>query len=146
MDSDHNAGQTAVAKIKRARHPQTTDHELATLARSEESMVRAVVAERSETPITTLLKLADDESVSVRAGLARNQREDLPLELRDDLARDWSPEVLLALLRNPMVPDSIVAKLSRSRQRDIANAARKRLSGKGFFKASALRRAEAMPG
>lgn len=131
MYSENYSRQTARASAERARDPETNDHELATLGRSEEVMVRAAVAERVETPLTVLLKFADDEAASVRAGLARNQREDLPIEVRQELAKDKAPEVLLALLRNPAVPDSVVAKLSRSRQRDIASAARKRLSEKG---------------
>lgn len=134
MTGENHTWQPTVAIVKQARDPHTTDHELATLARSEEPMVRAAVAERVETPMTTLLKLSSDEASSVRAGVARNEREDLPVELREQLARDWALEVLYALLRNPQVPDSVVAKLARSRHRDIATAARRRTSGKGFFK------------
>ncbi|MEX0913907.1 MAG: hypothetical protein WDZ57_03040, partial [Demequina sp.] len=128
MYSENYSRQTALASAHRARDPQTTDHELASLARSEEVMVRAAVAERIETPLTAQLKLVYDEAASVRAALARNQRTDMPLEMRQDLAKDTAPEVLLALVRNPAVPDTIVVKLSRSRQRHIAAAARKRLS------------------
>ena len=131
MYSENYSRQTALAGAERARAPETTDHELAALGRSEEVMVRATVAERVETPLTVLLKLAEDDATSVRAGLARNEREDLPLEVREGLAKDKAPEVQLALVRNPAAPNSVIVTLSHSRQRDIANVARKRLSEQG---------------
>lgn len=108
--------------------PHLTDHELATLARSYESKVRAAVAEREATPLTSLVLLAQDASPAVRCGVARNPRADMPLSIRQDLARDKSPEVLFALIANPAVPRSIIAKLARARHKEYSAAARRRLS------------------
>ena len=60
----------------------------------------------------------------MRAGVARNQRADLPIEMRQDLAKDKSSEVVYALIENPATPDSILSKLSHSFHRDYAGAAK----------------------
>lgn len=131
MYSENYSRQTAMASAERALDPNLTDHELAAMARSDEAKVRATVAERTETPLTALLRLVEDPAPAVRAGLARNPRVDMPEEIHLALMRDKAPEVVHALIRNPHVPDSIIAKLARSRHRDYVHAARQRLATKG---------------
>lgn len=131
MYSENYEQRTAIASAERAKDPNLTDHELAALARSEEAKVRATVAERHETPLTALLKLMDDEAPAVRAGVARNTRSDMPEEVFQTLAKDKSPEVVHALISNPAVPGPLIGKLARSRHKDIALAARARLTAKG---------------
>lgn len=131
MFSDSYTPNTALQSAQKALDPNLTDHELAQLAYSEEAKVRAAVAERPNTPLTTLVRLATDVAPAVRAGVARNQRVDIPIELREDLAKDKSIEVVYALIANPAVPMSLVGKLARSRNREIAVAARQRLSQSG---------------
>lgn len=138
MFSDGYTRQTALASAQKALDPNLTDHDLAQLAHSEEAMVRAAVAERINTPLTTLVRLATDVSPAVRAGVARNQRVDIPIELREDLSKDKSPEVVFALVANPVLPPALLGKLARSRQRDVAMAARKRLSESGGATARVL--------
>ncbi|MES1170787.1 MAG: hypothetical protein ABUL56_00310 [Actinomycetota bacterium] len=124
MFSENYSRQTAIASATKVLAADLTDHELATLARSEEAKVRAAVAERPTTPLTSLLLLAQDVAPAVRAGVARNQRADLPIEMRQDLAKDKSSEVVYALIENPATPDSILSKLSHSFHRDYAGAAK----------------------
>ncbi len=138
MFSDGYTRQTALASAEKALDPNLTDHDLAQLAHSEEAMVRAAVAERINTPLTTLVRLATDVAPAVRAGVARNQRVDIPIEIREDLAKDKSSEVVFALIANPVLPSAILGKLARSRQRDYATAARKRLSESGGATAKVL--------
>lgn len=138
MFSDSHQTQTAIGSAQRALDPNLTDHELAQLARSDEAKVRAAVAERPDTPLTTLVRLATDVAPTVRAGVARNQRVDIPIELREDLAKDKSLEVIFGIIANPAVPNSLIGKLARSRQREVANAARKRLSDNGGTAAKVL--------
>lgn len=128
MNTENYAHGTATATAHLAVGPHLTDHELATLARSHESKVRAAVAEREATPLTSLILLAQDTSPAVRCGVARNPRADLPLSIRQDLARDRSPEVLFALIANPAVPRSVIAKIARARHKEYSAAARRRLS------------------
>jgi len=125
MFSENYARQTALGSANQALAMDLTDGELASLARSEEAKVRAAVAERANTPMTTLLLLAQDVAPAVRAGVARNPRPDLPIELRQDLAKDKSSEVVFAVIDNPATPDSVLAKLTRSFHRDYAAAAKK---------------------
>ena len=124
MFSENYSRQTALASVNNALAMDLTDHELASLARSEEAKVRAAVAERPNTPLTSLLLLAQDISPAVRAGVARNPRPDLPVEMRQDLAKDKSPEVVYALIENPATPDSILSKFTRSFHRDYASSAK----------------------
>ena len=124
MFSENYSRQTAIASATKVLAPDLTDHELATLARSEEAKVRAAVAERPTTPLTSLLLLAQDVAPAVRAGVARNPRPDLPIELRQDLAKDKSPEVVYALIESPATPDALLSKLSHSFHRDYAGAAK----------------------
>ena len=124
MFSENYSRQTAIASATKVLAADLTDHELATLARSEEAKVRAAVAERPNTPLTSLLLLAQDVAPAVRAGVARNQRPDLPIEMRQDLAKDKSSEVVYALIENPATPESVLSRLTRSFHRDYAGAAK----------------------
>jgi hypothetical protein len=126
FSEDHEGGQTARNSVAKIMRDDLTDGELATLARSDQLKVRAAVGERPQTPLTTLLILAADEAPAVRAGVARNPRIDIPYDLREMLAQDKSPEVLFALIRNPSVPEKILGKLVRSRNRDVSSAAKER--------------------
>lgn len=128
MFSENYSRQTALASVGKVLANDLTDNELATLARSEEAKVRAAVAERPTTPLTSLLLLAQDVAPAVRAGVARNQRPDLPVELRQDLAKDKSSEVVYAVIENPATPDSILSKFLRSFHRDYAVAAKEALN------------------
>jgi hypothetical protein len=128
MFSENYSRQTAIASATKVLAADLSDHELATLARSEEAKVRAAVAERPNTPLTSLLLLAQDVAPAVRAGVARNQRADLPVEMRQDLAKDKSSEVVYALIDNPATPDSILSKFTRSFHRDYAVAAKEALN------------------
>ena len=93
-------------------------------------LVRLLYASRPATPLTSLLLLAQDISPAVRAGVARNQRPDLPVEMRQDLAKDKSPEVVYALIENPATPESVLSKLTRSFHRDYAGAAKQAINGR----------------
>jgi hypothetical protein len=128
MFSENYSRQTALASVTKVLAADLTDHELATLARSEEAKVRAAVAERPNTPLTSLLLLAQDVSPAVRAGVARNPRVDLPVEMRQDLAKDKSSEVIYALIENPATPDSVLSKFTRSFHRDYAISAKEALA------------------
>ena len=123
---DYEGGQTARSSVSKVMRDDLTDGELAVLGRSEEVMIRAAVGGRPLTPMTTLIVLANDESPWVRAAVARNPRPDIPLEVREVLAQDKSHEVQLALVECESVPDSIVSRLSRSWNRDVAAAAKER--------------------
>ncbi|MFW7414452.1 hypothetical protein [Demequina sp. SO4-18] len=131
MFSENYSRQTALASVQKALDPDLSDGELAFLARSEEVKVRAAVAERPATPLTTLLKLASDESMVVRAGVARNERPDMPADLHAQLAEDKSAEVVFALIENPAVSDALVGRLARQFHKEYASAARHRLASKG---------------
>ena len=131
MSISKHSGQTALESMAKAMDPNLTDGELATLSRSEEAKIRAVVAARVETPLTTLLKLSSDEAASVRAGVARNQRPELPEDIFDQLSRDTSIEVIYALIENPAVPDSVIGRLARHYHKEYSAAARARMSAKG---------------
>src|SRR5664279_4917143 len=98
FSEDHEGGLTARNSVAKIMRDDLTDGELASLARSDQLKVRAAVGERAQTPLTTLLILAVDESPVVRSGVARNPRTDLPYEFREMLAQDKSPEVLLGLI------------------------------------------------
>ncbi|WP_062465870.1 hypothetical protein [Demequina maris] len=128
MFSDSSAQQTARQSAQRLLRAGITDGELQTLARSPEAKVRAAVAEHPGTPLMTLLRLAEDASSDVRIGLARNRRESIPLEVREDLAKDRNVDVVYALIDNPAVPDALVAKLGRQLHKEYAKAARARIA------------------
>lgn len=126
FSQDYEGGKTALNSVAQVMRDDLTDGELATLARSEQLKIRAAVGERVRTPLTSLLILAADESPAVRAGVARNPRVDMPIELRETLAQDKSAEVLLALIRCPAVPEKILSRLARSWHREVASAAKER--------------------
>jgi len=130
MFSDNYAASTALARSQKVLAAELSDYELGSLARSEEAKVRAAVAERAQTPLTSLLLLARDISPAVRAGVARNPRPDMPIEMRQDLAKDKSPEVVFAVIGNPATPEQILSKFQRSFHRDYAVAAKEQLQAR----------------
>jgi hypothetical protein len=134
---DYDGGKTARSSVSRVMRDDLTDGELAVLGRSEEVRIRAAVAARPLTPLTMLLVLANDEAPSVRAGVARNPRRDIPLEVREALAQDKNPEVLFALIACECVPERIISRLSRSWNRDVAAEAKDRARSRKESGASA---------
>jgi hypothetical protein len=123
---DYESGNTARSSALKAMRDDLTDGELAVLGRSEAVMIRTAVGERPQTPMTTLIILANDEAPWVRAAVARNPRPDIPFEVRETLAQDKNAEVLLALIECPVVPERILSRLARSWNREVASAAKER--------------------
>lgn len=111
--------------------PSLADTDLAQLARSEEAIVRAGVAAHPNTPLTIILNMARDEAPVVRAGVARNPRRDIPEDVLRDLATDDAAEVVFALIANQSVPDAVVSRVSRSKHKDAAGAAKARMAKNG---------------
>lgn len=128
MFSDDGTRQVANRSAQGAIIDRLSGGALASLARSPEPQDRAAAAEHVGTPVTTLLRLAEDPSMEVRRGVARNRRAGVPLEVHEDLAKDKSVDVLYALIANPTVPEALVARLARHRHREYAKAARRRLA------------------
>ncbi len=124
---DYSQEKTALGSVQKAMASVNGDADLATLARSHEAKIRAAVAEAPRTPLTTLLILAADVVPAVRAGVARNPRVDLPVEVRETLAQDKSIDVQFALLKCPVLPDSALAKLARSGHKEVSSAAKERV-------------------
>lgn len=114
-----------------ALDPSLSDTDLAVLARSGEAKVRAGAAAHPNTPLTLLLKLATDEANSVRAGVARNPRKDIPEEVLRELANDSAADVVFALIANPSVPDSVIARVMRGKHKDAVGPAKARLAKSG---------------
>lgn len=131
MFSEKYSRQTALASVQKVLDATLTDAELASLSRSDEAKIRAAVAEQPATPLTTLLKLASDESKVVRVGVARNPRPDMPADLHAQLAEDKSADVIYALIDNPVVSDALIGRLARQFHKEYASAARARLASKG---------------
>ncbi|MDE0572594.1 hypothetical protein ON058_04105 [Demequina sp. B12] len=130
MFSENYSRQTALASLK-DMDENLSDHDLANFAKADEAMIRAAAAAHPKTPLTTLLKLVRDESATVRSGLAKNPRPDMPEDIYLDLSNDRTPEVIYALIANPAVPDAIIGKLARQYHKEFSGAARERLSKKG---------------
>lgn len=128
MFSDNHGQQTALQSAQKALAGNISDGELATLARSPEAKVRARAAAHPGTATITLLKLAQDVNADVRIGVASNPRRGIPVELFEDLARDKNLDVVYALIANPAVPDSVIAKLGRQFHKEYAKRARARLA------------------
>ncbi|WP_296665118.1 hypothetical protein [Demequina sp.] len=128
MFSDDGTLRTGIGGAFGAMTERVGDAQLAWLARSPEGADRAVAAEHPATPLTTLLRLAQDRSPAVRRGVARNRRAGVPPEVHQDLARDKSVDVIYALIANPTVADEVISRLARHRHREYAKAARRRLA------------------
>jgi len=113
-----------------ALDPSLSEWELSKLGQSDELITRTIVAGRPNTPVTTLARLAVDQVPAVRASVARNPREDIPIEIRETLARDKSSEVLHALIGCKTIPESILLKLAKSWHRDISSGAKARMKSR----------------
>lgn len=127
MMSDSGPGSQGVPSLD----PSLSDSDLAQLARSDEARVRAGAAAHPNTPLTLLIKLATDPAHSVRAGVARNPRPDMPVEVFRDLVNDPAAEVVFGLITNEAVPDSVIARVIRGKHRDAIAPAKARLQRNG---------------
>ncbi|WP_084125685.1 hypothetical protein [Demequina sp. NBRC 110054] len=141
MFSDGHMQQTALARLRQVIEEGGDETDLARLANSEEALVRAAVAEHPLTSILALLRLAEDEAISVRAAVARNRREDIPEDLHERLASDAHVEVRMALASNPTIPQRVLDRLARSRDKDVAQIARRRVAEQGGAKGMLARMA-----
>ena len=130
MFSDGNAQGTARQSAQAAIYPGITDGELSALARSSEGKVRAAVAAHTGTPLTTILKLAQDANKDVRVAVASNRRPNMPEQVHEDLAKDKDVDVIYELIANPAVSDALIAKLGRHIHREYARMARHRIAAR----------------
>lgn len=130
MFSDGSGPTTARQSAQAAIYPGITDGELSALARSSEAKVRAAVAAHAGTPLTTLLKLAQDANKDVRVAVASNRRPNMPAQVHEDLAKDKDVDVVYELIANPAVSDGLIAKLGRHIHREYARMARNRIAAR----------------
>ncbi len=128
MYSDSIAPYAGSGSAQQSSTVTADDGDLVTLARSSDVKVRASVAAHPCTPLTTLLKLAEDPAAEVRRGVARNTRRGIPVQVHEDLARDGNCDVIYALIDNPVVPTAVIARLGRQVHRAYSRAARARLA------------------
>ncbi|WNM25081.1 hypothetical protein RN607_03010 [Demequina capsici] len=131
MFSDGYTQETALARVRQMLDDGVSDAELSRLSVHEEALVRAAVAAHPGTSVLALLRLASDEATTVRAGVARNPRPDMPEDIHEQLAQDKRVEVRMALAGNPSLGREVLGKLSRSRDKDVALVARRRIAAEG---------------
>ena len=84
---------------------------------SEIKHVRQVVAGNPNTPVSVLMRLAEDACELVRRRVAENPRT--PLEKLKELARDNSVEVRLSVAENPNTPGEILSMLGCDLSLDV---------------------------
>lgn len=101
------------AKLAAARNPQTPVATLQALATDSDEIVRRVVTENSNLPLSTRLEMMSDKSIGVRLNLARNRHKYIaPLEILTGLANDKDERVRAQVAQNPETPIDILEKLS----------------------------------
>lgn len=93
------SARDAAHDLARATDPAVTGPELLPYAAHRSARVRAAVAARTDTPAGALISLGHDHE----------------------------PDVLLALLRNPRTPSTVVRKLADHRDVRVSDAAVQRL-------------------
>ncbi len=93
------SARDAAQDLARATDPAVTGSELLPYAAHRSAHIRAAVAARADTPAGALISLGHDHE----------------------------PDVLLALLRNPRTPSTVVRKLADHRDVRVSDAAVQRL-------------------
>ncbi len=129
MASLADAGRTSVsdagrALLEKARNPDTPREEVLRLGSSENAVVRATVAARSDCPLGLLIALVDDRSLDVRVALAGNPQAGSVL---GRLAEDKHAEVVQEVVANPSTPTEVLVALAGHRNKEIRTTAGNRL-------------------
>jgi chemotaxis family two-component system response regulator Rcp1 len=109
-----------------AGNPHTSPMVLTKLADDETVRVRARVAENAETPAEVLLRLAGDDHPDVRLAVTENPKAP-PLVL-ERLAKDASEDVRLGIANNPKMPPEILALLLDDENMFVQSNAKKTLA------------------
>lgn len=94
---------------REAAQPDTPPEMLSALAESDSASVRALVARHPQTPQETLLELSGDTELAVLKALLK--RKQLGFALQQALARQAEPKIKLQLLRRPDLDPSILLTL-----------------------------------
>jgi Leucine rich repeat variant len=111
------------AKLTAARSKKTPIKVLEQLARDEDEIIRSVVIENSNLPISSLLQLTQDTSLNVRTSLARSRNnKKVPVEVLERLANDKSERVRALVASNPDTPVELLRKLVNDSHREVWNA------------------------
>ncbi len=87
----------------RAVESALSTEQMVTLAASKDMRVRELLATRPDLPMGVMITLAQDDKPSVRTELAKNASVVRVPSVLDNLARDRSDAVALALVQNPAV-------------------------------------------
>ena len=72
----------------------------------DDPSTRKKMAERAESPVGFLRRLASDDAATVRAAVA--ERRDCPADVMSLLSADSAPRVRAAVARNPAAPESVL--------------------------------------
>lgn len=111
-----------------AEASQSVSAELAAMAASKDVKNRVAAAAHPETPLTTLIVLAQDGKEKVRVALAANRGIGRALSVVAMLADDKSSDVQLELVRNPAVAEDTVRDLAQRGKKAVRRAAEERLA------------------
>ena len=103
------AEENVELRVEKARN-STLSEELKKLSEDDESYVRSLVSENSNTPSSVLEKLADDDDYSVRYGVAQNKNT--PVSVLKKLADDDDYFVRNGVAENNNIPVLLLEKLA----------------------------------
>ncbi len=109
-----------------AGDPHVSSAFLDELAHSQETKVRARVAEHENTPLRTLFRLIQDESAEVRQGIAFNPNRTAVL-LRQ-LAEDSDPDIRYSIAEDTLAPPAILHDLATDENPYVAHRAQQTLA------------------
>jgi Leucine rich repeat variant len=111
------------SKIMAARNLATPIAVLEQLAKDADDTVRSVVIENRNLPLQSLLELTQDQSVNIRANLARHRNNvQVPAEILERLAKDEDPQVRSQVASNPNTPSDLLTQLAQDPSDDVCHA------------------------
>ena len=124
MEGEHAAaGSTAQATqgSTKGLAAHLSASEMASIATSSDSNLRAELGARPDCTLTVLAGLVYDHSTAVRVAVAGNPR--MMSALSDVLEKDKQAEVLVALAQNPHTSGDVLQRLSKHKNPTVKAAA-----------------------
>jgi hypothetical protein len=117
----------ASAEVAQARNSDLSKDQIVAFGQSKNSLVREIIASRSDCPLGIMVTLTHDRETDVRAAVAGNTSASRTV--MEHLTDDKQIPVLEALINNPALPPDLLEAMAFHRRSEVRGLVTARLDG-----------------
>ncbi|MEX0913808.1 MAG: hypothetical protein WDZ57_02530, partial [Demequina sp.] len=114
-------------EVDEARADHLSKDQVVAFGQSKNSLVREIIAARSDCPLGIIVALTHDRETDVRVAVAGNPS--VSRTVMEHLAEDKQVAVLEALLGNPALPSALLEAMAFHRRSEVRSLVAARLDG-----------------